>query len=118
MCALTAARLGVSVADIIVASTGVIGQHLDISPIAAGMDALAAGLSRNVVPAAEAILTTDTKMKSVPWSSIWAAKPRAWAASPRARAMIHPNMATMLVFLTTDAAISPRDAAKGRSRRM
>ena len=115
MCALTAARLGVSVADIIVASTGVIGQHLDISPIAAGMDALAAGLSRNVVPAAEAILTTDTKMKSVAVEFDLGGKTSRLGGIAKGSGMIHPNMATMLVFLTTDAAISPAMLQKALS---
>ena len=63
MCALVEKHTGVPASDVIVASTGVIGQKLDLEPIAGGMDALVAGLAKNSAGAAEAIMTTDTKLK-------------------------------------------------------
>ena len=86
MCALVEASTGVPAGDVVVASTGVIGQRLDISPISWGMAALVAGLSADGAAAAEAIMTTDTMPRAAPWNSRSAAGPRAWAASPRARA--------------------------------
>ena len=86
MCALAADALGIPAADVVVASTGVIGQKLDISPIAAGMEALVSGLSTDVLPAAEAISPQTRRSSPPPWSFPSAAKRRIWAASPRARA--------------------------------
>ena len=63
---LTAKQLGIKAEDVVVASTGVIGQPLSIDPIAAGMSALAEGLSMDgSKAAAEGIMTTDTVMKEV-----------------------------------------------------
>ena len=107
MCALAADALGIPAADVVVASTGVIGQRLDISPIAAGMEALVSGLSTNALPAAEAILTTDTKVKSVAVEFSLGGKTAHLGGIAKGSGMIHPNMATMLVFVTTDAAIAP-----------
>ena len=64
-CALAGRQLGIPAADVIVASTGVIGQPLDITPIAGGLPALAGGLGVNSISAAEGIMTTDTKVKEV-----------------------------------------------------
>ena len=107
MCALAADALGIPAKDVVVASTGVIGQRLDISPIAAGMEALVSGLSTDVLPAAEAILTTDTKVKSVAVEFSLGGKTAHLGGIAKGSGMIHPNMATMLVFVTTDAAIAP-----------
>lgn len=63
MCELTAAQLGIQPEEVLVASTGVIGQKLDIAPIAAGIPPLAAGLDCHSEPAAQAIMTTDTAVK-------------------------------------------------------
>ena len=107
MCALAADALGIPAEDVVVASTGVIGQRLDISPIAAGMEALVSGLSADALPAAEAILTTDTKVKSVAVEFSLGGKTAHLGGIAKGSGMIHPNMATMLAFLTTDCAISP-----------
>ena len=107
MCALAADALGIPARDVVVASTGVIGQRLDISPIAAGMEALVSGLSADALPAAEAILTTDTKVKSAAVEFSLGGKTAHLGGIAKGSGMIHPNMATMLVFVTTDAAIAP-----------
>ena len=108
MCGITAAALGIDPGDVIVASTGVIGQPLDPTPIAAGMAELAAGLSdKGGDAAAEAIMTTDTKRKEDAVEFTVGGKVCRMGGMAKGSGMIHPNMATMLVFITTDAAISP-----------
>ncbi len=108
MSRLVADVLPVAAEDVIVASTGVIGQPLNITPIANGMAALAEGLSyEGGDAAAEAILTTDTIKKEVAVSFTAGGKVCRLGGIAKGSGMIHPNMATMLVFLTTDAAISP-----------
>ena len=107
MCALVADKLGVQASDVVVASTGVIGQVLDLGPIAAGMDELAAGLSeKGNFSAAQAIMTTDTVSKEVAVEFTLGGKVCRMGGMAKGSGMIHPNMATMLVFITTDAAIS------------
>ncbi|MBO5076630.1 MAG: bifunctional glutamate N-acetyltransferase/amino-acid acetyltransferase ArgJ [Clostridia bacterium] len=109
MCQLTAKALGISAKDVIVASTGVIGQPLDIAPIAAGMDELAKGLRRSGNrDAAEGIMTTDTKLKEAAVEFELDGKPCRIGGMAKGSGMIHPNMATMLVFITSDVAISPK----------
>ena len=108
MSALTAEKLGIAASDIIVASTGVIGQPLDITPIAAGIPVLADGLSADGnVAAAEAIMTTDTVKKEIAVEFELGGKTCHLGGIAKGSGMIHPDMATMLVFLTTDAAIAP-----------
>ncbi|MBR4439500.1 MAG: bifunctional glutamate N-acetyltransferase/amino-acid acetyltransferase ArgJ, partial [Clostridia bacterium] len=115
-CALLAEKLGIKANDVIVASTGVIGQPLDIAPIASGIPSLCEGL----VPdgsglAAEAIMTTDTKIKSAAFAfDIGGAECRIGGIA-KGSGMIHPNMATMLVFVTTDCAITPQMLQKALS---
>ena len=95
-------------ADVVVASTGVIGQPLDIAPIRDGIPALVAGLSRGgSADAAEGIMTTDTVKKEVAVEFEIAGKTCRMGGIAKGSGMIHPNLATMLVFLTTDAGISP-----------
>ena len=106
MCRLTAEQLNISERDVVVASTGVIGQPLDIAPIAAGIPALAAGLGDHSAEACEGIMTTDTRMKEVAVSFELDGVECRIGGIAKGSGMIHPNMATMLVFLTTDAAIS------------
>ena len=107
MCGLVSEKTGVSPKDVVVASTGVIGQVLDITPIANGMDALAAGLSyEGGEAAAQAIMTTDTVHKEVAVEFVIGGKTCRMGGIAKGSGMIHPNMATMLVFITTDAAIS------------
>ncbi len=108
MSTLTASALGISANDVVVASTGVIGQPLDIMPIASGLPELAAGLSEDGGEvAAEAIMTTDTVKKEIAVEFELGGKTCRMGGIAKGSGMIHPNMATMLVFITTDAAISP-----------
>ena len=108
MSALVATELGISANDVVVASTGVIGQPLNLEPIANGIPALAKGLStEGGEAAAEGIMTTDTIKKEVAVSFEIGGKTCCLGGIAKGSGMIHPNMATMLVFITTDAAISP-----------
>jgi glutamate N-acetyltransferase/amino-acid acetyltransferase len=115
MCALVSDKLGIPAADVVVASTGVIGQPLDITPIEAGMEPLAAGLGANSADAAEGIMTTDTEKKEIAVSFEIDGITCTIGGIAKGSGMIHPNMATMLVFLTTDAAISPEMLGKALS---
>lgn len=116
MSALTAKALGIAPADMIVASTGVIGQPLSIEPIAAGLPELVAGLSpEGGKAAAEGIMTTDTVRKEVAVEFTLGGKTCRLGGIAKGSGMIHPNMATMLVFLTTDAAITPAMLQKALS---
>ena len=104
---LVAKELNIAASDVIVASTGVIGQPLSIDPIAAGLPALAEGLSeKGGQAAAEAIMTTDTVKKEIALEFTLGGKTCHLGGIAKGSGMIHPNMATMLVFITTDAAIS------------
>lgn len=116
MSALAASALGISADDVVVASTGVIGQPLSIDPIAAGLPELVAGLSENGSgTAAEGIMTTDTVRKEVAVEFTLGGRTCRLGGIAKGSGMIHPNMATMLVFLTTDGAISPRMLQKALS---
>ncbi len=116
MCALAASRLGIAPEDVLVASTGVIGQPLDLSPIEAKMDALAAALSSSgSADAAEAIMTTDTVRKEIAVEFSAGGKSCRLGGIAKGSGMIHPDMATMLVFLCSDAAISPAMLQKALS---
>ena len=104
---LVAKELGIAAADVVVASTGVIGQPLNIEPIAAGIPMLAKALSAaGATDAAEGIMTTDTVKKEIAVEFELGGKVCHLGGIAKGSGMIHPNMATMLVFLTTDAAIS------------
>ena len=108
MCDLVYKSTGIPAKDVIVASTGVIGQKLDITPIANGMDELVASLSyEGSDDAAWGIMTTDTKMKSVAVEFELGDKTCRIGGIAKGSGMIHPNMATMLVFVTSDVAITP-----------
>ena len=107
MCSLTAEAIGCDPADVVVASTGVIGQRLSTEPIAAALPALAESISYNGgADAAEAIMTTDTVAKEVAVEFELDGKTCRIGGIAKGSGMIHPNMATMLVFITTDVAIS------------
>ena len=107
MCEITANALGISKSDIIVASTGVIGQPLDLEPIKNGIGELVSGLNKNGSDsAANAIMTTDTVKKEFACEFTLGGKPCHIGAISKGSGMIHPNMATMLAFITTDANIS------------
>ena len=117
MCALVEHKLNISASDVVVASTGVIGQPLDITPIANGMDELVSGLSEeNAHAAAQAIMTTDTVAKEVAVEFTVGGKTCRMGGIAKGSGMIHPNMATMLVFITTDCAIAPAMLQKALSQ--
>lgn len=107
MCALTADALGIKPEEVIVASTGVIGQTLPIEPIAAAVPKLAEKLSYDGNgDAASAIMTTDTVKKEYAVSFTVSGKECKLGGMAKGSGMIHPNMATTLNFITTDCAIS------------
>ena len=116
MAKLTAECLGIDEDDVIVASTGVIGQPLDITPIKNSIDALKASLGKNSADAAEGIMTTDTVQKEIAVSFEIGGVPCKIGGIAKGSGMIHPNMATMLVFITTDVAISPEMLQKALSK--
>ena len=107
MCDLLAAAMPVLPGDVVVASTGVIGQPLDIAPIAEGIPALVAGLGDHSDLAAEGIMTTDTRLKETAVSFTLGGVECRIGGIAKGSGMIHPNMATMLVFVTSDVAIAP-----------
>ncbi|MEG1536145.1 MAG: bifunctional ornithine acetyltransferase/N-acetylglutamate synthase [Clostridia bacterium] len=106
VCSLLAQKLAISPSDVIVASTGVIGQPLSLQPFADGMDDLVAHLTDSADDAAEAIMTTDTHAKCVAVEFTVGGKTCRIGGIAKGSGMIHPNMATMLVFLTSDVKIS------------
>lgn len=107
MSALTAAQLHIAPQDVIVASTGVIGQPLDLTPIRSGLPQLAAALGDHSDQAAEGIMTTDTHPKEIAVQFTAGGRTCTIGGIAKGSGMIHPNLATMLVFLTTDCAVSP-----------
>ena len=107
MCALVERHTGIAAGDVVVASTGVIGQPLSIEPIAGGMQELVCSLGDNSSAAAEAIMTTDTVKKEIAFSFDLDGVTCKIGAICKGVGMICPNMATMLMFITTDAAVSP-----------
>ena len=107
MCALAAEGLGISPEDVLVGSTGVIGQKLSIDPIKAASPALLSGLSeKNSALACEAIMTTDTRKKELAVEFEIDGKKCHLGGISKGSGMINPNMATMLAFITTDVAIN------------
>ena len=109
-------KLKISPSDIVVASTGVIGQPLDLTPIKNGIPALVEGLTADGSDfAAEGIMTTDTRLKEVAVSFKIGSKECKIGGIAKGSGMIHPNMATMLVFITTDCAISSEMLKKALS---
>ena len=115
MCGIVEKETGIEADDVIVASTGVIGQRLDIAPIENGAAELCAALGKNSGDAAEAIMTTDTVKKEIAVSFTAGGKECRIGGIAKGSGMIHPNMATMLVFITTDAAIRPEMLQKALS---
>ncbi len=105
-CALVGEALGIPASSVAVASTGVIGQPLDLAPFRRGIPELVAALSKDGTPAAQAIMTTDTINKQAAVEFELGGKVCRLGGMAKGSGMIHPNMATMLVYLTTDAAIS------------
>ena len=114
-CALVAEKLGIAKEDVVVASTGVIGQPLDITPIANGITPLADGLGAHSDYACEGIMTTDTTPKEIAFEFEIGGKVCHIGGIAKGSGMIHPNMATMLVFVTTDCKISAKMLQKALS---
>ena len=112
MSELLAKEMNISAKDVIVASTGVIGQPLNIEPIANGIPALVAGLGDHNDFACEGIMTTDTKPKEISFEFVVDGVACRIGGIAKGSGMIHPNMATMLVFVTTDCAISSEMLSK------
>lgn len=107
MCELCGNTLGIPASDVIVASTGVIGEALSMEPFLAHMQGLVESLSTTGgSDACEAIMTTDTRKKEFAITFILQGKECHIGAMAKGSGMIHPNMATMLAFLTSDVAIS------------
>ena len=109
MCAALAAQLGIDENDIIIASTGVIGEPLPLEPILSGIPALCDSLgydAENGYAAASAIMTTDTRLKQIAAETVIDGVKVKIGGMSKGSGMIQPNMATMLCFVTTDANIS------------
>ena len=106
MCEVTAKALGIDPTDVVVASTGVIGQKLDTTPIENAMDELVSGLGDKSADAADGIMTTDTVRKEIALSFEVGGVTCKIGGIAKGSGMIHPNMATMLVFITSDVKIS------------
>ena len=108
MCESAANALKLSEDDFIIASTGVIGRPLPLEPITKAMPSLVSALRADGgTEAAEAIMTTDTLRKEVAVSFDLEGRVCTVGGIAKGSGMIHPNMATMLCFVTSDTAISP-----------
>jgi len=99
--------LGVEARRVAVASTGVIGEHLPMDNVRAGIGEAAGKLSGDGARFAEAILTTDTRTKEAAVEVEVGGKTVTVGGTAKGSGMIHPNMGTMLAFLATDAAVEP-----------
>ncbi len=107
MCEMVERVSGIPANDVAVASTGVIGQKLDLSPMLEHIGELYEGLGDNSSAAAEAIMTTDTVKKEVAIEFTLGGKTCRMGGIAKGVGMVCPNMATNLIFITSDVAISP-----------
>ena len=110
MCAAAAKVIGCAPEDVVVSSTGVIGQRINVEAIEAGIPDLYAALERSAAAsdaAGHAIMTTDLVKKEAAVETTVGGKTVRMGGIAKGSGMIHPNMGTMLCFLTTDCAISP-----------
>nr|WP_325188993.1 bifunctional glutamate N-acetyltransferase/amino-acid acetyltransferase ArgJ [uncultured Oscillibacter sp.] len=110
MCAAAAQALGCKPEDVLVSSTGVIGQRINVEAVEDAIPALCAALERSAEAsdaAGHAIMTTDTVKKEAAVETTVGGKTVRMGGVAKGSGMIHPNMGTMLCFLTTDCAISP-----------
>lgn len=110
VCAAAAKAVGCAPEDVVCAATGVIGQTLNVAVMEAGMPALYASVEAGAAgsdAAAHAIMTTDTVKKEAAVETEVGGKTVRMGGIAKGSGMIHPNMGTMLCFLTTDCAISP-----------
>ena len=117
-CGLVAEALGIRAEDVLPSSTGVIGQEMSIEPFARGIPEAAAKLAADEAgshDAATAIMTTDTHPKELALEFTVDGKPVRIGAIAKGSGMIHPNMATMLLFMTTDAKVEPATLQKALS---
>ena len=109
MCTMAATATGLKAQDFVVASTGVIGQTIRLAPIQAGLPGLVKELKADASgsdAAANAIMTTDTVKKETAATLDIGGKTVTIGAIAKGSGMIHPNMGTMLCFITTDCAIT------------
>lgn len=109
MCRKLAGRLNVDPHEVLVASTGIIGEQLPMSKVKSGIDKAAKKLSDSAkagLDFARAIMTTDTKPKQAIRSLKLNGKQITIAGAVKGAGMIGPNMATTLCFITTDAAVN------------
>lgn len=112
MAQLAAGAVGAPAEAFLVCSTGRIGELLPMAKVAEGVRTAAARLSRDPAEGrrcAEAILTSDTRPKSVTARFVWEGRPITVAGIAKGAGMIEPNMATMLAFVCTDAAATPAE---------
>ena len=110
MCQAAAKAIGCAPEDVLVSSTGVIGQTINVKVIEDGVPTLYGLLDHSAAAstsAAQAIMTTDTVKKEVAVETVIGGKTVTMGGIAKGSGMIHPNMGTMLCFLTTDCAISP-----------
>ncbi|MEO0349102.1 MAG: bifunctional ornithine acetyltransferase/N-acetylglutamate synthase [Cyanobacteria bacterium P01_A01_bin.15] len=108
MATAAADALGTKSSQVLVASTGVIGQRIKMEPLLAHVPKLVTQLSKqNGEAVAQAIVTTDLVTKSYALETIIDGRPVRIGGVAKGSGMIHPNMATMLAFITCDAAVSP-----------
>ena len=105
--AAAAAALKLTPDEVLTASTGAIGSPLPVERMRAAMPALASSLATEPLPAAEAIRTTDLRTKMAARTIELDGKPVQIVAICKGSGMIHPQMATMLCFIATDASVSP-----------
>lgn len=106
----TAGELGIDPSLVLVASTGVIGRRLPVDRLAAGVKSAAKALGRsreNALAVAKAVMTTDTRPKEAAATVTIGGRKVTVGGCVKGSGMIEPNMATMLGFLTTDAAVTP-----------
>ena len=109
-CDLVAKALGIDAKDVLPSSTGVIGQAMELAPFEKGIPEAAAKLAATPEgshDAATAIMTTDTHSKEYAVAFTIGGKTCHIGAMAKGSGMIHPNMATMLLFMTTDAKVEP-----------
>ena len=114
-CHLLAKEMKIDESDVVVASTGVIGQPMSIEPFRSGIPSLVEGLGAHSDFAAEGIMTTDLRKKEIAVEFVLGGKTCRMGDIAKGSGMINPNMATMLVFITCDAAIAPAMLQKALS---
>ena len=115
-CKLVADELHIPAENVIVGSTGVIGQPMSIEPFKSGIPELVAGLTtEGSQDAALGIMTTDTKLKEIAFEFEIDGKPCHIGGIAKGSGMIHPNMATMLVYITSDVNIDSKLLQKALS---